>query len=57
MRSIYSLQLVLPLIILLTELFVTMGIIFLVIITGNKDSLLLIIPVLVFVFFIVKKIF
>ena len=35
-------------------MFVTLGIIFLVIITGNKDSLLLIIPVLVFVFLLLK---
>ena len=52
--NILSRNVVLPLIILLTELFVTMGIIFLVIITGNKDSLLLIIPILLFVVILLK---
>ena len=52
--NIFSTIFVRPLIILFTELFVTLGIIFLVIITGNKDSLLLIIPVLVFVFLLLK---
>ncbi len=52
--NIFSTIFVQPLIILFTELFVTFGIIFLVIITGNKDSLLLIIPVLVFVILLLK---
>ena len=52
--NILSRNVVLPLIILLTELFVTMGIIFLVIITGNKDSLLLIFPILLFVVILLK---
>ncbi len=52
--NILSRNVVLPLIILLTELFVTTGIIFLVIITGNKDSLLLIIPILLFVVILLK---
>ena len=52
--NIFSTIFVRPLIILFTELFVTLGIIFLVIITGNKDSLLLIIPVLVFVILLLK---
>ncbi len=52
--NIFSTIFVQPLIILFTELFVTLGIIFLVIITGNKDSLLLIIPVIVFVILLLK---
>lgn len=52
--NVFSMNCVLPLIILLTELLVTTGIIFLVIITGNKDSLLLIIPILLFVVVLLK---
>ncbi len=54
--NILSRNIVHPLIVLFSELFVAIGIIFLVIITGNQDSLLLIFPVLLFVFLLLKYI-
>ena len=54
--NILSRNVVHPLIVLFSELFVAIGIIFLVIITGNQDSLLLIFPVLFFVFLLLKYI-
>ena len=53
--NIFSLNIVRPLIIMLTELLVAFGIIFLIIITGNTKGLLLIFPVMVFVGLIFKS--
>ena len=53
--NVFSLNIVRPLIIMLTELLVAFGIIFLIIITGNTKGLFLIFPVMVFVGLIFKS--
>ena len=54
--DIFSTNIVRPLIILFSELLISFGIIFLIIITGNIDGLILIFPILVVVGLILKKI-
>ena len=53
--NIFSLNIVRPLIIMLTELFVSFGIISLIILTGNSNGLIFIFPVMVFVGLILKS--
>lgn len=53
--NIFSVNIVRPLIIILTELLVSIGILFLIIITGNAKGLILIFPVMVFVGLILKS--
>ena len=52
---VYSVSIVRPLILLITELLVTFGILSLIIITGNIDGLILIFPVMLFVVLILKR--
>ena len=54
--NIFSINIVKPSIILFSELLISFGIIFLIIITGNIDGLILIFPILVAVGLILKKI-
>ena len=53
--NIFSVNIVRPLIIMLTEILVSFGIIFLIIITGNSNGLILIFPVMVVVGLILKN--
>ena len=52
---IFSVNIVRPLIIMLTEILVSLGILFLIIITGNSNGLILIFPVMVVVGLILKN--
>ena len=52
--NIFSVNIVRPLIIMLTEILVSLGILFLIIITGNSNGLILIFPVMVVVGLILK---
>ena len=54
--DIFSTNIVKPLIILFSELLVSFGILFLIVITGNIDGLILIFPIMVAVGLILKKI-
>jgi len=54
--NIFSINIVKPLIILFSELLVSFGILFLIVITGNIDGLILIFPIMVAVGLILKKI-
>ena len=53
--NIFSVNIVRPLIIMLTEILVSFGILFLIIITGNSNGLILIFPVMVVVGLILKN--
>lgn len=53
--NIFSVNIVRPLIIMITEILVSLGIIFLIIITGNSNGLILIFPVMVVVGLILKN--
>ena len=53
--NIFSVNIVRPLIIMLTEILVSLGILFLIIITGNSNGLILIFPVMVVVGLILKN--
>ena len=53
--NIFSVNIVRPLIIMLTEILVSLGILFLIIITGNSNGLILIFPVMVIVGLILKN--
>ena len=50
----FSVNIAKPLIILFSEILVTLGILFLIIVTGNFKALILILPILIFVSFILK---
>ena len=54
--DIFSVNIVKPLIILFSELLISFGILFLIVITGNIDGLILIFPIMVAVGLILKKI-
>ena len=54
--NIFSINIVKPLIILFSELLISFGILFLIVITGNIDGLILIFPIMVAVGLILKKI-
>ena len=53
--NIFSVNIVRPLIIMLTEILVSLGILFLIMITGNSNGLILIFPVMVVVGLILKN--
>ena len=54
--NIYSLNLVKPLVILISEILISFGILILIIITGNLKGLILILPIILIVGLILKKI-